>query len=208
MNAKNRYLLLFIPLIIYLGLAILLDYTLIAVIIGIIAVVVTLLTVVFTFNIMARITKNSPFLKRDVQKAIDAELKNYKREEPIKKRDSLNKATTLDYFRMQLGKADDTLNFGYLFLGVGLIYLLGVLVFGQYVSLTFSSLTSNNPPLPTVLFLFVAEFFIIFPFIAYQKFIIIWKMGRVLTRYYGEADKNLADVIYKFFSPNNLLGKK
>ncbi|MEM3883394.1 MAG: hypothetical protein QXT94_00470 [Methanothrix sp.] len=178
------------------------DYGLIAVIIGSIAIIIALATTIFTFGIMNKVDEKREDLNSKVDAIIVKEIDIYKAERPINKTPSLQKISTLEYFRtIALGKAQDNLNFGYLFLIVSLLYVLVILIVGQYVPLP--PLTNNNPPLPQTLFLIICEFAFIPPLLAYFKLEIVWKLGRVRTRHYDQRDEDLMAIIQKYFGRRN-----
>lgn len=183
------------------------DYGLIAAVIAVIGAVITIATTIFSLSIINRINNEREDLNSKVDKLIDDEIENYKKEKPTNKRTSLRRITILENFRTTLGKSEDILNFGYLYMIFALIYLIAILIIGQYIPISINAFFSNHLPFPQAVFLLLCEFLIFVPFPAFSKFSMIWKLGRVHTRHYHERDEDLSKIIFTFFEAKPLFAK-
>ena len=188
---------------------------LVTLVIGAGGVLATVIVAVFYQSILARIGEKRDMLNPELDKAIETEAKKYLKEKPIKKRDILSRLSTLDYFRIQLGRAEDTTNKGVLLMSVGVILLFAVTAFAQNITLStlinsYATITVVNstthqvsinqivPPSQIIFWLglYVALFFFVF---AVSNFNTIWNIGKVISRRYGERDEDITAVVCMFF---------
>ncbi len=181
-------------------------------------VIATIIVAVFYQSILTRIAdkRDHDKLYDELDKAIEIEAQAYLKEKPIKKKEILSRLSTLDYFRIQLGKAEDTANMGVILLGIGIVIIFLVTAFTQnvpfsalfndtvtYIIVNYTTHTAvinngNVSPLQIIFWIgfYVAAIFIAFSF---SNFRVVWKIGKVITRRYGQRDEDIAGVVCMFF---------
>lgn len=159
-----------------------------------------------------------------ITKFIGQEFKKYPKAEEPEKEKILNKIRTLDKFRINLRKTRDIRNYGFLFTLIAVVLIIASLLTLPYVNLnTFLStsiLIHCNPvsnattpntyscyqlptPISSVVLIFVAEFALFGTLfgimLAYQKFILLWRMSRVIYKHIDEKNKDLVDIVCSIF---------
>lgn len=166
-------------------------------IIAAIAVVITVIIAVFSENNHKYIETKEPDISKELKPMIDTELTNYQNSTAEStKREFLNKAITLDRFRVALKDEGDTLNNGLLWFAGCVVYLLVLVLLSPYTSLNL--FLQPNPPLPAAIFGLIAEF-LLFPIsIASQKFLVLWKINKVV-RGHVKRNEDLNELIIKYF---------
>jgi hypothetical protein len=163
-----------------------------------IAVVTTVLIAVFSENNHKYIEKNELEISSKVKPIIDAEIISYQNAtaESVK-RGHLNKVVVMDSFRIALKDEGDTLNYGLLYFGGTVVYLLVLTFLSPYTSLNL--FFQQNPPLPTTIFAIITEFMLVPIAFTGQKFLLLWKINKVV-RGHMKKNEDLSFLITKYFS--------
>lgn len=163
-----------------------------------IAVVITIIIAVFSENNHKYIETKEQEISDKLKPMIDSELTSYQNTNvESEKREFLNRAITLDRFRVALKDEGETLNHGLLWFGGCVVYLLVLIFLSPYASLNL--FLQTNPPLPAAIFGLMAEF-ILFPLmIAGQEFIVLWKIDKIV-RGHTKRNEDLNKLVIKYFS--------
>ena len=182
-------------------------------------VVVAIILVLFFNGIDKDIIEKRDKLYPKIAKCIENEFKKYqKAEEPVKE-NIISKIITLDIFRRNLRKTRTIRNYGFLYTFVSVIVVIILLVVIPYVPLhqflsTSTTLkcypilnATNNmvscsqlsPSLSAIIFLFVAEIGVFVIIFTYSKFVLLWKMSKVIIQNIDEKNKDVTDIVCTIF---------
>ncbi|MCL5434151.1 MAG: hypothetical protein M1559_00330 [Candidatus Marsarchaeota archaeon] len=182
-------------------------------------VIVAILLGLFFNGIDKDITTDRDKLYPKIAKCIESEFKKYQKAEEPEKENILSKITTLDKFRRNLRKTRAIRNYGFLNTIISVIVVVALLVLLPYVPLN-SFLSTSVPihcyppvnsisntfscypgqaPTSAIAFLFVAELLVFAVLLEYSKFILLWKMSKVIIQNIDEKNKDLTGIVCKIF---------
>ncbi len=167
---------------------------------GIAAVIATILIAVFIENNHKYIDGKKDMLKPRLTNTLDAEISKYKQENDTKKRQALNRVLALDSFRVALSDERQTLNKGLLYFGLTIVYFIILAYIAPYASI--NTFLSNNPNPVTIMYFFIVEWLLAPSMKTFGYFKVLWKINNVFDEYFkDEKSADLTEIVCKYFQP-------